>query len=68
MVEKQFVIPEMYINKIPKCDDCVDTVLEDTGLRLMCKPAKILLQCPKCKKEYTFLEDDLKGEWVWRTI
>ena len=34
MIEKQYVFPQYYINKIPKCDDCKDIILIDTGARL----------------------------------
>ena len=68
MIEKQYVFPECYINKIPKCDDCKNVILKDTGIRLMSMPAQVKLKCPNCNKEYDDYENELEGEWVWRTI
>lgn len=67
MIEKQYLFPECYINKIPKCDDCKE-VLKDTGERLTSFPIQVVLHCPKCNKQYTFYEYELQGEWKWRTI
>lgn len=67
MIRKQYVYPECYINKIPICDDCKET-LKDTGRRLMSNPPLIVLQCPKCKREYNYRENELQGEWKWKTI
>lgn len=68
MIEKQYVFPEFYINKVPKCDDCNNVILEDTGYRLTSNPPKIVLKCPKCNKEYTYYEHEVRGEWKWRTL
>lgn len=67
MIEKQYVFPECYVNKIPKCDDCKE-ILNDTGMRLTSYPAQLILKCPKCNKEYTYYENELQGEWKWRVM
>lgn len=68
MIEKQFVFPEYYINKVPKCDDCKNVILQDTGIRLTSYPPQIVLRCPNCNREYTHYEHELRGEWKWRAI
>lgn len=68
MIKKQYLFPEMYINKVPKCDVCEDTILVDTGRRIMTMPTQVVLRCPNCNKEYTYYENELQGEWVWKTI
>lgn len=68
MIKEQYLFPEFYINKIPKCDNCTDTILEDTGARLASYPPKVILKCPKCFTEYNYTENELQGEWKWRTI
>lgn len=67
MIEKQYMLPECYINKVPKCDKCKE-ILRDTGMRLTSNPPKIILRCPICNKEYNYYEYELQGEWKWRTI
>ncbi len=68
MIEKQFLFPECYINKIPKCDDCKNIILRDTGMRLATNPGQVILKCPNCNKEYYYYENELIGEWKWRII
>lgn len=67
MIKKQFLIPECYVHKVPVCDNC-NEVLVDTGIMNMSNPSQCKFVCPKCNKEYTFFEKDLRGEWKWRTI
>lgn len=67
MIEKHFLVPQYYILKIPKCDNCKIN-LEDTGRRLLTYPPSSIYKCPKCNKEYYFRENELEGEWKWRTI
>lgn len=67
MIEKRFLIPECYVFKIPKCDDC-KVELQKLPYELLTYPAKYHYQCPECKKEYTFLQNEVEGEWRWRTI
>ena len=50
MIEKQFVFPEYYINKVPKCDDCKNVILQDTGIRLTSYPPQMVLRCPNCNR------------------
>lgn len=66
-IKKQFLIPECYIQKIPVCDNC-GLPLQDTGRRLMSYPPKATFICNHCNKEHTFFENELQGEWKWRTI
>lgn len=67
MIEKQYLIPEFYINKVPKCDEC-KVRLEDTGARLLVDPPLFVYKCPNCGDEYKFYEEEIRGEWKWRTI
>ena len=67
MIKKQFLIPECYVHKVPVCDNC-NEVLVDTDIMNMSNPPQCKFVCPKCNKEYTFSEKDLRGEWKWRTI
>lgn len=67
MIDKQFLFPEYYIAKIPKCDDC-KVKLQDTGISLMTNPPQRQFVCPKCSKQYNIYENELQGEWRWRTI
>lgn len=67
MLEKHYLFPECYIIKIPKCDNC-KVELQDTGIVLMSNPPQYTYKCPKCNKEYTFRENEIQGEWKWRTI
>ena len=68
MIDKHYLFPEVYIAKIPKCDDCKGIVLKQTGQVLMSNPALIQYKCPNCDKIYNIREDELQGEWKWRTI
>lgn len=67
MIKKQYLIPEAYINKIPYCDIC-DRPLEQKNEVLLSSPPMYMFKCPSCGKDYTFREDEVKGEWKWRTI
>lgn len=67
MIKEEFLIPEYYVNKVPMCDDC-KVALKQEPYILMSNPAKYGYKCPKCNKEYYFFENELKGEWKWRTI
>lgn len=67
MIKKQFLIPEFYIHKIPYCDVC-DRELEEQPYIVMTNPPQHTFKCPSCNKEYTYREDEVKGEWKWRTI
>ena len=67
MVEKQFLFPQYYINKILKCDICKE-ILINTGEVLMSNPPIYIYKCSNCNKTYNFKEDDIRGEWVWKTI
>ena len=68
MIDKHFLFPEMYIAKVPKCDDCEKQVLQQTGHMLMSNPPLVEYVCPKCKKIYNYTQDELEGEWKWRVI
>lgn len=67
MIQKQFLFPEYYIKKIPTCDKC-KTSLESTGTVLMSNPPLYVYKCPRCQEIYNIKEDDLQGEWKWRSI
>lgn len=66
-IQKQFLFPECYVNKIPICDLC-NVPLEDTNVMLASDPPYWVYKCPKCGKEYHFRESEIRGEWKWRTI
>lgn len=67
MIEKQYLMPEFYIHKIPKCDKC-NVVLTDTHISYPTSPVKWKYVCPICNEEYTFTSDELQGEWKWKII
>lgn len=67
MIEKQYLIPECYINKVPKCDEC-KVELWNTGVELLSTNCLRVYQCPNCNKKYNIPAADLQGEWKWRTI
>ena len=67
MIDKHYLFPECYIAKIPKCDECKVT-LNQEPYTLMSNPPILVFKCPKCNKEYHYNENELKGEWKWRTI
>lgn len=67
MIHKQFLIPEYYIHKIPMCDNC-KIELESTETVLASYPPLYPYKCPHCGEIYNIREQDLKGEWKWRTI
>ena len=69
MIKKHYLFPECYVMKVPKCDDCDNVILAHTGNIVTPEAGEQLeYRCPKCNKIYLFSENDLKGEWKWRTI
>ena len=69
MIDKHFLIPECYVMKVPKCDDCDNVILEHIGNIVTPEAGEQLeYRCHKCNKIYLFSENDLKEEWKWRTI
>ena len=66
-IQKQFLFPEFYINKVPICDEC-NMQLVDTGVMLSSNPPYWIYRCSKCKKEYQVKESEIRCEWKWRTI
>ena len=67
MIEKKFLFPEYYILKIPKCDKC-NVALKNNNMQLAIYPPKYEYECPECGNIYNFREDEVQGEWKWRTI
>ncbi len=67
MIKSQFSFPECYIRKQAYCDDC-KIPLQDTGTRISSLPQLIVMRCPKCKETYNISENELQGQWKWRTI
>lgn len=67
MIKQQFLFPEYYVQKIPFCDNC-NVELYFTGSQLLSAPAKNVMRCPNCKKFYHISENELQGEWKWKTI
>lgn len=67
MIEKHYLFPECYIAKIPKCDKC-KIELRQTGTHLATYPPQLEYECPGCKEISYYREDEVQGEWKWRTI
>lgn len=69
VIKKTYLFPQFYIHKQAFCDDCDNVILEHTGNIVTQEAGEQLeYRCPKCNKIYLFSENDLKGEWKWRTI
>lgn len=49
------------------CDNC-KIELESTETVLASYPPLYPYKCPHCGEIYNIREQDLKGEWKWRTI
>jgi len=67
MIEKQYLIPECYINKVPKCDKCKLELMYTNSELLMDPPLRVY-ECPKCNERYNIPIAELQGEWKWRII
>lgn len=67
MIKSQYLLPEFYIRKYPICDICNKELVKQS-YELMTNPVTYVYKCPNCNKEYNYREDELRGEWKWRTI
>lgn len=67
MIERHFLFPEYYVQKVAKCDEC-KIELQDTGVTIMSNPPIMQYNCPKCGKIYEFTKTELEGGWKWRIL
>jgi hypothetical protein len=67
MIKNTFLFPQYYIQKVPYCDIC-NIPLTGTGTVIMTNPPMHEYVCESCHKKYSFSENEIQGEWRWRSI
>ena len=66
-IKKNFLVPEVYIQKTAYCNKCNQRLLF-TGSQLLSDPPQNVMICPNCKETFNISETELQGELRWRTI